>query len=110
MPELSQQLVLKEDDIFIVTDETCNIPLGSSLGLYYRDTRYLSLFLLTINGGDPDLLESTSAQNFMGNLQFANPIFNLADGTHVLPQTVSIRRNWLLQNGLHERIGFMNYN
>ncbi|HMA37076.1 MAG TPA: glycogen debranching N-terminal domain-containing protein, partial [Chloroflexia bacterium] len=110
MPTSMQQLVLKEGDIFIVTDESGNIAEGSPLGLYYHDTRYLSILNMTVNGRSLDLLQSTSAQNFMSNLQFANEYFTLDDGTTVLPQTISIRRNRLVQRGLHERIGFMSYN
>src|SRR6476469_6579317 len=110
MPSSMQQLVLKEGDIFIVTDEYGNIPENTPLGLYYHDTRYLSLLNLKVNGTDPELLQSTSAQNFMSNLQFANTLFHLDDGTMVLPQTISIRRNRLVRGGLYERIGGMNYN
>ena len=105
-----QQLVLKEGDIFIVTDEYGNIPENTPLGLYYHDTRYLSLLNLKVNGTDPELLNSTSGQNFMSNLQFANTLFHLDGGTVVLPQTISIRRNRLVRGGLYERIGCMNYN
>ena len=110
MPSSMQHLVLKEGDIFIVTDEYGNIPENTPLGLYYHDTRYLSLLNLEVNGADPELLQSTSAQNFMSNLQFANTLFHLDDGTMVLPQTISIRRNRLVRAGLYERIGCMNYN
>jgi hypothetical protein len=46
-----EQSVLKEDELVMVSDDLGNIPERKRrLGLYYRDTRYLSIFELTING------------------------------------------------------------
>ena len=42
--QISEQLVLKEDQIFVTTNDRGDIPLGNSLGLYHKDTRYLSLY------------------------------------------------------------------
>jgi glycogen debranching enzyme len=46
----------------------------------------------------------------MNNLQFANAALRTADGVEVPARTISIRRNRFIQDGLHERIGFLNYN
>ena len=51
------QLVLKENELVLVSDELGDIAEGRRrLGLYCRDTRYLSIFDLTINGQKPRLL------------------------------------------------------
>ncbi len=110
MPTATQQLVLKEDDVFIVTDQYGNIPAGSPLGLYYRDTRYLSLFNLCLNGRELELLKATNVESFLVNLQFANELIVLEDGSRVLPQTIGIRRNRLVLGGLHEQILLTNFN
>jgi glycogen debranching enzyme len=110
MPAKAEQLVLKEGDVFFVSSENGDVPVNSGLGLYYHDMRYLSLLEFRVNGQMPELLNFSSSQNFMGILQFANELFHLEDGTVVMPQTISIRRSRFISEGLHERLGFVNYN
>ena len=109
--QVSGQLVLKEDETFVTTNPEGDIPLGQSLGLYYRDTRYISLYTLRVEGKEPVLLSASSEHNFMANLQLANPALGLPDGTTILPNTISIRRNRLMHGGgMRERIGMFSYN
>ena len=110
MSALRQQLVLKEGSVFLLSHQNGDVTGNTGLGLYYRDIRYLSHYQFQINEQDPPLLSYSAYRNFMGTLQFANDIFQLADGTFVLPQTISIRRSRFISNGLHERFGFANYN
>jgi glycogen debranching enzyme len=110
MSALSQQLVLKEGNVFLLSHETGDLSGNIGLGLYYRDVRYLSHFLFKVNGAAPPLLNFSGYRNFMGTLQFGNDFLGLPDGTIVLPQTLSIRRSRFISNGLHERIGLANYN
>lgn len=109
---LIEKLVLIEDQVFLVSDEIGDIPFGNTLGfgLYYLDTRFLSVFDLTVNGAKPVLLSSSAEQNFMGHLQMANPPWLTCQGEAVNAHTVSIRRNRFIGRGLEERIGFFNYN
>jgi glycogen debranching enzyme len=87
-------------------------------GLYYKDTRYLSVLELRVNGHSPVLLTSSGEFNFMGNIQSANPLMQAEakDATtgetkivDLLPRHLSIRRNRFIENGMHERLGFFNY-
>src|SRR5438034_1074830 len=110
MSALTEQLVLKEGDVFLLSHSTGDISGNDGLGLYCNDIRYLSLFTFTVNGQSPPLLSSSSYRNFMGTLQFANDLFQLPDGMVVMPQTISIRRSRFISEGLHERIGLANYN
>src|SRR5215204_1301803 len=98
--------------MFLVTDPSGDVRSGNidGQGLYWRDTRFLSIFELQINGVQPQLLSASGEHNFMTNLQFANPRLVDSKGNLVPPRTVSIRRNRFLHNGLHERLGFFNYN
>jgi len=105
------QHVLKENDLMMVCNELGNMPLGRRrLGLYYRDMRYLSLFDMAIAGQRPRLLSSSSEQNYVCDIQMANPTLELADGDTALARTISIRRSRFLKDGLHERISFYNHN
>src|SRR5437870_3091731 len=109
-----ERTVLKEGEIFLVADragdvKTLNVE---GHGLYYRDTRHLSLFEMDIPGTRLTLLSAAGELNFMSNLQFANDTLLGSSGEVVAePRTISIRRNRFLYNdGLHERLGLFNYN
>jgi glycogen debranching enzyme len=106
----SAPLVLKENDVFIVTDEAGHLPPGTSLGLYYEDTRYLSVLNYQVNGRDLELLNASSGQNYMGKLYLANDWYTLPDGRDLLPQTISLSRERFVRDGLHERNTLTNYN
>src|ERR687896_1071605 len=105
--------VLKEGQIFLVTDRGGDIKALNleGHGLYYRDTRHLSLFDMELNGTRLVLLSSAGELNFMSNLQFANDTL-LGQRGEVIAEarTISIRRNRFLHDSLHERLGIFNYN
>src|ERR671937_253650 len=108
-----ERTVLKEGQLYLIADRAGDVTALNveGHGLYYQDTRHLSLFELDISGTRLTLLSAAGELNFMSNLQFANEL--LLDGSgEVLagPRTLSIRRNRFLHDGLHERLGFFNYN
>ena len=106
------RIVLKEHQMFLVCDGDGDIAAHNvdGHGLYWHDTRFLSLFELSLDAGRPQLLSSTGEHNFMMTLQFANQAFQASDGRDVRPRTLSLRRNRFLHAALHERIGIFNYN
>ena len=113
MPDINQQLVLKEGEIFQFSEQTGDIDgdrPGSTQGLYYRDTRFLSLLTMTANGQPPNLLTFTGYQNFMATFQFANDIWSLPGDLIARQRTLSLRRSRFIGDALHERIGVVNYN
>ena len=95
-----ERSVLKEGQIFLVTDRGGDIKALNleGHGLYFRDTRHLSLFELDISRHPVTLLSAAGELNFMSNLQFANDTLIGQDG-HVSaePRTISIRRNRFLR-------------
>ncbi len=103
--------VLKENEVFLVCDIAGDVqPLsGEGQGLYFRDTRFLSMFEMSIDEMSISLLSSAGDQSFMGNLQFTNNPGTLQDGTFLEARTISVRRNRFVRDGLHERIGFFSY-
>jgi glycogen debranching enzyme len=125
---VGNKLVLKENLVFMVSREDGDVPQTNveGLGLYYKDTRYLSVLEMKVSGYTPALLTSSGEFNFMGNIQSANPMMQLpsrptgGNGWHpggenaatvtLMPRTLSIRRNRFIEDGLHERVGFFNYN
>src|SRR5579871_1809174 len=109
-----ERTILKEGPIFLVADQAGDFKALNldGHGLYYRDTRYLSLFEMSILGTRLILLASSGELNFMTNLQFANDtLIGPAGEVMAEPRTISIRRNrFLYDGGLHERLGLVNYN
>src|SRR5262245_45180288 len=110
MSSLSQQLVLKEGDIFILSQDDGEISGNTGLGLYYHDVRYLSRMVMMVNGQALSRLESSGSRTFMGIVYLANEAFTLPDGTAVPPETITARRSRFISDGLHERIELTNYN
>jgi glycogen debranching enzyme len=104
------KLVLREGDMFVVSDPRGDMAVGQTLGFFYRDMRYLSVYRLALDDQAPTLLSSSAEQDFMANLQFTNPTLSREGEPDVLPHTISLRRNRLVRDGLRERIGMMNYN
>ena len=106
--------MLKEGQIFLVADRAGDVKAlnHEGHGLYFRDTRYLSLYELSITGTRLTLLSSSGELNFMSNLQVANDTLLGPNGEIVAePRTISIRRNRFIHgDGLHERLGLFNYN
>jgi glycogen debranching enzyme len=106
--------VLKEGQIFLVADRAGDVRAlnQEGHGLYYRDTRHLSLFEIDITGTRLTLLSASGELNFMSNLQFANDMLLGPSGAMIAEaRTISIRRNrFLHDDGLHERLGLLNYN
>jgi glycogen debranching enzyme len=113
MSSVLDRTVLKEGQLYLVADRAGDITSlsGDGHGLYYRDTRHLSLFEMELNGTRLALLSSAGELNFMSNLQLANETLIDEEGTVVAPaRSISVRRNRFLLDGLHERLGFLNYN
>src|ERR1700737_4406262 len=109
-----ERTVLKEGQIFLVADRAGDVKAFNleGHGLYYRDTRHLSLFEMDITGTRLILLSASGELNFMSNLQFANDtLIGEEGGILAEPRTISIRRNrFVHDDGLHERLGLFNYN
>jgi glycogen debranching enzyme len=110
---------LKDDDLFLITDTLGNFsgePQGNSqisMGLFCRDTRYLSRLELQIEGRSPILLSSNAEAGSSLTVLCTNPdLGSLADQPE-LPQipaeTLGIRRELALQGGLFEEIHITNH-
>jgi glycogen debranching enzyme len=104
--------VIKENDLFFLTDDKGNIPQENSygLGLYTKDTRFLSKFDVKINGRDPILLSSSADENYMAKILLTNPHME-EDGELILwRESVEIERKRLIYDGvLYETLQLRNY-
>lgn len=104
-------LTLKADEVFLITDTLGNISgifedaQTPNMGLFCRDTRFLSRLELQIDGRSPILLSSSADKGFALSVLCANP--HLAE---IDPETIGIRREIVLNGGLFEEIEITNYN
>lgn len=104
-------LTLKDDDLFLITDTLGNIS-GSteenataSLGLFCRDTRFLSRLELQIEGRSPLLLNSSADKGFAFSAICANP--RIED--RIPAETIAVQREIVLNGGLFEELTLTNY-
>ncbi|REK58432.1 MAG: amylo-alpha-1,6-glucosidase [Thermobacillus sp.] len=104
--------VIKENDLFFLTDESGDIPPGSTdgCGLYTQDTRFLSRLELSINGVKPILLESSAETNCQAVFRLTNPHMEEEGQVKLWRETVEIMRHRFIQDGvLYESIAYTNY-
>jgi len=109
--QYSPTLTLKDDDLFLITDTLGNIS-GcsdessiSSMGLFCRDSRFLSRLELQIEGRLPILLSSNANDGFALSVLCTNP--RIGDG--IPAETVGVQREILLNGGLFEELAITNY-
>ena len=105
------RLAIKEDDLFLYSDALGQVPgnENSVLGLYYRDTRYLSRCELSIAGRQPVLLSSTAERGYSSTVELTNLEARAPDG-RLLPQaTVHVRRTRFLADRYHEVLRVRNF-
>lgn len=108
----SKTLAVKEGDTFLYSDLEGNLDHAGDygLGLYSRDTRYLSHFRMTINGRDPVLLSSSSERGYMSHVDLTNPDLYEGEEVTVPQQTLNVRRIRAISGRLFERVRLKNYN
>ncbi|PSB23849.1 amylo-alpha-1,6-glucosidase [Stenomitos frigidus] len=104
-------LTLKDDDLFLLTDTLGNIggcmenDRSSSMGLFCRDTRFLSRLELQIEGRSPILLSSTADKGFFLSVLCTNPQID----DRIRAESIGIKRELVLNGGLFEEIEISNY-
>jgi len=104
---------IKEGDIFLFADAEGNLDAEEAIGagLYYRDTRFLSDYALTVDGRAPLLLSTSTDRPYSSHIDLANQDLTGPDGSAVAAQgTINIRRTRLIKDRLYERIRVKNYN
>ena len=103
--------VIKHDRGFFLADEFGDVPPGNTaaLGLYYRDTRYLSSLELTLDDLRPLLLHSSPERNYRQIVELAYPISVMSPDGIEEKDNISLSRNRVLADSLLERIRLSNY-
>src|SRR5947208_11719978 len=103
--------VIKHDRAFFLSDRFGDVPEENqaALGLYYRDTRFLSRLELTVNEIRPILLHSSTERNYWQIVELAYPMPMVDPNGFESQENVSVSRNRLLAESLLEQIDVVNY-
>jgi glycogen debranching enzyme len=103
-------LATKEGDMFLYADAEGNLRRGvGGMGLYFRDTRFLSEYEMTLCDRPPVLLSSSAERAYMSYVDLTNPDLEY-EGVVIPAQTLNIRRIRVIKGRLFERIRIKNYN
>jgi glycogen debranching enzyme len=115
--DLTGVLILKHDELFLLTDPFGDIhPDSRGLGLYQADTRIVSGYDLRINDQRPVILRTGIGGSFTSTLQLTNPAFLRNPGEKqqgaeigLRAQSLGILRERLLSGAFRERITIQNF-
>jgi glycogen debranching enzyme len=93
------QITINEDTSFFITDELGDATSGNEQGLYYEDTRFLSVYQLRLNGRALRPLTARVLENYHAVHLLSNPA-----GEDLPPESLTIARHRLVGQGLHEDV------
>jgi len=110
--DIRDALVIREGDLFLLTDTAGNVPPNNpnGFGLYHADTRYLSVYDFSFVDARPVMLLSTAELGFSEEQVLTNPTM-LSDDGRVLPRgSLELRRQRVVDGTLEETLHVTNYN
>jgi glycogen debranching enzyme len=93
-----------EGATFMLSDSVGDVHEGSIAGLYHEDTRFLSKFVLTVDGLTPEVLTSDQVDYYSAAFFLTNPKLE-----SVPERTVSIQRHRFVGEGLHDDVILTNH-
>jgi len=110
--DIRDALVIREQDIFLLTDTSGNVPPDnpSGFGLYHLDTRHLSVYDFSFADARPVVLLSTAELGFSEEQTLTNPAMPSLNG-RILPRgSIEARRQRVVEDVLEETLRVTNYN
>lgn len=105
-------MVIRDGSMTLVTLQNGDIPIEGNhgYGLYHRDCRFLSGYVLRVNGLSPIKILSSDEKGYTSVTMLTNPRFIDVNGQVVEKQTLGIRRERIIPGILYEKITVQNYN
>ena len=103
--------VIKHGRGFLLTDDRGDVPEGNTaaLGLYFRDTRFLSRYELSLNHMRPLVLHSSAARNYAHDVELAYPYRWTGSDGLVYKENLALSRSRVLGETLMERLHLQNF-
>ena len=108
--DIREGQVIKHDRAFFLSDRYGDVPEGNqaALGLYYRDTRFLSRLELALDDLHPLLLHSSTERNYAQTVELAYPITVADPQGFEYQENLFLSRTRLLSDSLLEQIEVSN--
>ncbi|MFC8616425.1 glycogen debranching N-terminal domain-containing protein [Micromonospora purpureochromogenes] len=104
-PELGpDSIAVLSGPTFMYSDQAGDVPPGSIGGLVHLDTRLLSGWVLTINGGRMLVLRAQTMQHYSAQFVLTNP-----DLPGLPPDSLGVRRLRYIGDGFRERIELVSF-
>ena len=102
----SDTISILDGSTFVVSDRHGDVDAGPDQphGLFFKDTRFLSRWLLTVNGTKPDVLSTDDVDYFAAQFFLVPPT-----GTIYKNPYLSVIRKRFVGEGFHEDITIMNH-
>jgi glycogen debranching enzyme len=95
--DIRHPLVLKANDLVLLTREDGNIPLAiPGFGLFYRDTCYLGGYALALHDTQPLLLMSADGEGMAAQIELTNSALSTANGIGIPDHKLGVRRSLLV--------------
>lgn len=110
--DIRDALVIREQDIFLLTDTSGNVPPDnpSGFGLYHLDTRHLSVYDFSFADARPVVLLSTAELGFSEEQMLTNSAMPCVQG-RILPRgSLEVQRQRVVEDVLEETLRVTNYN
>jgi glycogen debranching enzyme len=97
---IAQAVVLKDRDLFFLSEEDGSVPLNGEhgLGLYYHDCRYLSGYEFKFGAAKPIELVCTAAPGFGTMLELTNPDLRINNRKLIRKDEIGIKLERVLDN------------
>ena len=110
--DIRDVLVIRERDIFLLTDSTGNVTAGNrhGLGLYHADTRHLSTYEFSFSHIPPVPLLSTAELGFSEEQVLTNPRMESIEGRVLPRESIEVRRQRVVDDVLEETLHITNFN
>jgi glycogen debranching enzyme len=101
-----ETISILDGSTFVVSDRSGDIDAGpdSPHGLFHRDTRFLSRWLLTVNGGRPDSLSTDDVAYFSAQFFLVPPTGTIYENPYL-----SVVRRRFVGDGFHEDVTVFNH-
>ncbi len=110
--DIRDALVIRERDLFLLTDKSGEVPAGNvnGYGLYFADTRYLSTFEFSLAEKKSMVLLSTAEVGYSSEHVLTNYAMTDLDGREVPRATVQVHRTRVVEDALEETLRVDNFN
>ncbi|MGE3797546.1 MAG: glycogen debranching N-terminal domain-containing protein, partial [Thermomicrobiales bacterium] len=106
---VTQQLVLKSNDLFYLGESVSDGMRDRAAGLYARDTRFLNQIRLSLGGVRPETLSTTVHHASAATITSANNAMALSDGRLLHPHLVAVEQRITVDTSLHIAIALQNF-